>query len=112
MESPATLPAGTYTVYNPTGANISFGTHSTPGAHSGGYSTATSFTFTYTSGMLALFVKGSLTCTGFADALKVILPGHKTSWAVGDVWHTNVAACNVWNADYLTFRAGLGQGVM
>lgn len=101
-EAPATLPAGTYTVYNPTGANISFGTFAAPGAHSGGYSTATSFTFTYTSGMLALFVKGSLTCTGSADALKVILPGHTTSWAAG----------NVWNADYLTFRAGLGQGVM
>ena len=101
-EAPATLPAGTYTVYNPTGANISFGTFAAPGAHSGGYSTATSFTFTYTSGMLALFVKGSLTCTGFADALKVILPGHTTSWAAG----------NVWNSDYLTFRAGLGGGVL
>lgn len=103
VESPASLPAGTYTVYNPTGANISFGIYANPTTYTGGYSTATSFTFTYPgSGMLALFVKGSLTCTGSSDALKVILPGHTASWAAG----------NVWNADYLTFRAGLGGSVL
>lgn len=95
------MPAGTYTVDNPSGANIAFGTFSNPSAYTtGGYSTATSFTFTYPgSGMLALFVKGSL--TNGSGNLIVALPG---------VSIATIKAGNVWNPAYLTFRTGLGSG--
>jgi hypothetical protein len=88
------MPAGTYTVYNPSGAEIAFGDFSNPTAYSGAYSTATTFTFTYpASGFLGLFVKGSL--ANGAGNLAVIIPGATSSWLGG----------NIWNPDYLAFHA-------
>lgn len=98
------MPAGTYTVYNPSGANIAFGGNNSPTGYTpGGYSTATNFTFDYPGGtaLLALFVKGSL--TNSSGNLIVALPG---------VSIATILAGNVWNPAYLSFRTGLGGRVI
>lgn len=101
-DTPYAFPSGTYSVYNPEGANIAFGDFSSPTAHSGAYTTSTSFSFTYAgTGRLFLWVKGSL--TNAIGNLVVLLPGvTKASYDAG----------NIWNPAYLSFRAGLGKGVM
>jgi len=83
-------PHGTYTVLNPNGCKIGFGSYSLQ--EYAAFTTATSFTFNYTgAGMLALHAEGS--CSG----VKVIIPGHLTSFNAG----------NPWNNDFLTFQNGL-----
>lgn len=84
------LPSGTYTVLNPSGAEIGAGSFSAQGLAA--YTTATSFTFSYTAGNpLFIHCKGSLPTT--SGNLAVILPGHLTSWNAGDLF----------NSAYITF---------
>lgn len=91
------LAAGTYTVYNPSGANIGVGGFSDQSLAA--YTTATTFTFTYTSGGLFLHCKGSLSKA--SGNLAIIIPGHTTSWLAGDPF----------NSQFISFHEGLGAKV-
>jgi len=85
-----TAPLGTYTVLNPNGCKIGFGAYSDQTIAA--FTTATSFTFNYSGDrMMALHAEGS--CSG----VKVIMPGHLSSFLAG----------NPWNSQFLTFQAGL-----
>lgn len=90
------LPAGTYTVLNPSGANIAIGNFSTPTQYAA-WTTATSFTFSYTPGtLLALWIEGS-TPMG-SGPIEIIKPGLLASWQAG----------NILDPEYITFHRGLG----
>lgn len=83
-------PLGTYTVLNPNGCKIGFGAYTDQTIAA--FTTATSFTFNYAGDrQLNLHAEGS--CSG----VKVIIPGHLTSFNAG----------NPWNSDFLTFQNGL-----
>lgn len=85
-----TAPLGTYTVLNPNGCKIGFGAYGDQTLAA--FTTATSFTFNYSGDrMMALHAEGS--CSG----VKVIMPGHLSSFLAG----------NPWNSQFLTFQAGL-----
>ena len=90
------LPTGTYTVLNPQGATIGIGTFSGPTIH--GYTTATTFTFSWNPTITGLyvFVTGSL--ANNLGNLAVIKPGMLTSFQSGNVWDTN----------FLSFYTGMG----
>jgi hypothetical protein len=94
------LPAGTYTVYNPAGAEIGLGAFSNQSVQA--YTTATTFTFSYTPSANGLYLhcKGSLSKA--SGNLAIILPGHSTSWLAGD--HFNSA--------FISFHQGLGAQVL
>ncbi len=96
----AGLPAGTYTVYNPSGANIGIGTFSAQNIQA--YTTAPTFTFSYTPSANGLFLhcKGSLSKA--SGNLAIILPGHTTSWLAGDPF----------NSAFVSFHQGLGAKVL
>ena len=92
------LTAGTYTVYNPSGAEIGFGGFS--GQELQAFTTATTFTFNYVSGPLFLHCKGSLPTT--SGNLAIIIPGHTVSWAGGDVF----------NSAFISYLQGLSPRVL
>lgn len=93
------LPAGTYTVYNPSGAEVGIGAFGDQRYHA--YTTATEFTFTLGAGNLPptattglyLHCRGSL--GNGSGNLAIILPGHTASWAAG----------NKFNSSFLSFLA-------
>lgn len=89
---------GTYTVYNPSGANVGIGGFGDQGLAA--YTTATSFTFTYTSGGLFLHCKGSLTRA--SGNLAIIIPGHTASWLSGDPF----------NSAFISFHQAMGAKVL
>ncbi len=94
-DSKQRLPAGTYTVLNPSGAKVAIGTWTSPFA--GQYTTATEFTFVLgsTNDALSLFVEGSLNNNN--GNLAVILPGHRDKWLAGDIF----------NSAFIDFHKGL-----
>jgi hypothetical protein len=84
------LPAGTYTVRNPGGASLSFGTSggsknlATSVSAAGAFTTATSFTVTLTANSgLAVALNGNL-----SQKITVLLPGHVTSYDGGDLFNS------------------------
>lgn len=89
------LPAGTYTILNPDGLQVYFGSYGVPSVES--YRTDTSFEYEFTpaEGSVCLHVRGDL--TNINGNLAVILPGHLASWNAG----------NVWNQAFLDFYSGL-----
>lgn len=99
---------GTYTVYNPDGCEIAIGHGGSQTAYKA-WTTETEFTISYnpsggdmTSGAngLYLYAKGSV--TNDAGPIAIILPGHTTSWAAG----------NVWNADCLSYLTALNPAII
>lgn len=102
-ESPTSLPAGTYTVRNPGGFELAFGSRSggpdlaTSVSAAGVYTTATSFTITLAANSgFDVWCKGNTPTT--SGKLEIILPGHTTSYDAGDYF----------NSAWVSFQQGLG----
>lgn len=107
------LPAGTYTVFNPSGQEIGIGAASS--LYLQAFTTAKYFTFTYTpsSSGIHLWSRRSLANTG-AGNVQIILPGCVGDGTVDTVNGTygsngtfGVSSGNPWNPDFLTFCSGL-----
>lgn len=96
------LPAGTYTVLNPSGCTLAVGNFPTPTAYAA-WTNATSFTFAYNgpaSGHLALWCRGSL--TNGSGNVAVIMPGRAAAFQAGDRW----------NPEFISFHQALGTRVL
>lgn len=108
------MPAGVYTVFNPSGQEFGIGTFGGPTLVN--YTSAKYVTFTYTpsaSGMSA-WCRRSLQNTG-AGNLQIILPGcvgNGTVDTVNGTYQLNgtsgITSGNRWNPDYVTFHMNLG----
>lgn len=97
--SGATLPAGTYTLLNPSGLQIGFGGFSSSAPS--GYSTTTTQNVVYDGvSFLCLYVKGS--ATNASGNFSLIRPGHTASYAAGNPWYDQ----------FLTFVNGLNTKLL
>lgn len=88
------LPTGTYTVINPDGLTIGFGANGDQRYKAFTNETQFTFNISNTSAGLYIFAKGNVTAN--TGALRVIIPGHLSSWQAG----------NYWNAEFLAFQTG------
>ena len=85
------LPHGTYTVLNPNGCEIGIGAFGSQNLAA--YTTATQFTFSYTSEQLV-----ALHARGPVSGVQIIMPGRLSAYQAGDYW----------NPDFITFEQSLG----
>lgn len=108
------MPAGVYTVFNPSGQEFAIGVFSGPTTVN--WTTAKYVTFTYTpsSAGMMLWCRRSLANTG-AGNLQIILPGcvgNGTVDTVNGTYQLNgtsgITSGNPWNPDFLTFHQSLG----
>lgn len=108
------LPAGVYTVFNPSGQELALGAFSSLYLQT--FTTAKYFQFTYAPSNSGMFMwcRRSLQNTG-AGNVQIILPGCVGDGTVDTVNGTyqlngthGITAGNPWNPDFLTFDSGLG----
>jgi hypothetical protein len=89
-------PTGSYTVLNPAGATVGISADTSTTGVSGGFSTATSFTFTYTGGPLLVRVRGSLSKA--SGPLVIVKTSDLAAYQAG----------NIWAPEFLSFTSAMG----